>query len=52
MDYEKIKTKLLEIQGMMKDIPQECKGMSDTARDNRRKFIEVRIKIQELIDLL
>ena len=31
IDYEKIKDMLLEIQEMMRDIPQDCKGDSEDA---------------------
>ena len=31
MNYEKIKEKLLEIQEMMREVPQNCKGVSDAA---------------------
>lgn len=52
MDYEKIKKKLLEIQEMMSSIPEECRGMSDTARDSRRKYMSVKSTISNLIELL
>lgn len=52
MDYEKIKIKLLEIQEMMSEIPQDCKGNSDNARSNRVKYMRVKTKISDLITLL
>lgn len=52
MDYEKIKTKLLEIQEMMQEIPQDCKGMSDNAHNNRYKYFKVKKCICDLIDLI
>ena len=52
MDYEKIKTKLLEIQEIMSEIPQDCKGNSEDARYNRRKYIALKSKIMDLIEYL
>ena len=52
MDYGKIKTKLLEIQEMMSEIPQDCKGNSENARCNRRKYIAVKSMIRDLIEYL
>lgn len=52
MDYEKIKTKLLEIQEMMSEIPQDCKGMTDIAHDNRLKYLKVKRSIYNLIEIL
>ena len=52
MDYEKIKEKLLEIQEMMSEIPQDCKGNSEDARINRRKYITVKSKVRDLIEYL
>lgn len=52
MDYEKIKEKLLEIQEIMREIPQNCKGDSDMAMYHRRKYMEVKLEIQKLIDIL
>ena len=52
MDYEKIKEKLLEIQEMMSEIPQDCKGNSEDARINRRKYIAVKSKVRDLIEYL
>ena len=52
MDYEKIKEKLLEIQEMMSDIPQDCKGNSEDAHYNRRKYIAVKSMIRDLIKYL
>lgn len=50
MDYEKIKKKLLEIQEMMKEIPQDCKGNSEDARVRRRKYMGVKSMIRDLIE--
>ncbi len=52
MDYEKIKSKLLEIQEMLHEIPYDCKGMSDTAHDNRIKYLKVKKGIYNLIEIL
>lgn len=52
MDYEKIKTKLLEIQEMMSEIPQDCKGNSEDARCNRRKYIAIKSMVRCLIEYL
>ena len=52
MDYEKIKEKLLEIQKMMREVPQNCKGVSDDAFYHRRKYMKVKLEIQKLIDIL
>lgn len=52
MDYEKIKIKLLEIQEMMSEIPQDCKGNSEDARVNRHKYITIKAKIQDILDIL
>lgn len=52
MDYEKIKIKLLEIQEMMSEIPQDCKGKSEDARVNRHKYITIKAKIQDILDIL
>ncbi len=52
MDYEKIKNMLLEILKMMYDIPQDCKGNSEDARYNRRKYIAVKSMIRDLIEYL
>lgn len=52
MDYEKIKEKLLEIQEMMSEIPQDCKGNSEDARLNRRKYMAVKSMIRDLIEYL
>ena len=52
MDYEKIKSMLLEIQEMMAEIPQDCKGNSEDARCNRRKYIAVKSMIWSLIEYL
>ena len=52
MDYEKIKTKLLEIQEMMSEIPQDCKGNSENAHCNRRKYMTVKLMVSNLIEYL
>ena len=52
MDYEKIKEELLAIQDMMSEIPQDCKGNSEDARINRRKYIKIKSLISNLIDIL
>jgi hypothetical protein len=52
MDYEKIKIKLLEIQEMMSEIPQDCKGNSENARYNRMQYIMVKSKVRDLIQYL
>ena len=52
MDYEKIKTKLLEIQEMMSEMPQDCKGDSDDAKCNRGKYITVKAVVTDLINIL
>ena len=52
MDYEKIKEKLLEIEEIMSEIPQDCKGNSEDARCNRRKYIAVKSIIRDLIEYL
>ena len=52
MDYEKIKTKLLEIQEMMEEIPEDCKGNSEDARCNRRKYIAIKSMVRDLIEYL
>ena len=52
MDYEKIRIKLLEIQEMMSEIPQDCKGNSENARVNRHKYIAVKARIHDILDIL
>lgn len=52
MDYEKIKIKLLEIQEMMAEIPQDCKGNSKGASYNRRKYFAVKSMVRDLIEYL
>ncbi len=52
MDYENIKVKLLEIQEIMSEIPQDCKGNSEDACNNRRKYIKVKRAISDLIEIL
>lgn len=49
MVYEKIKEKLLEIQEMMSEIPQDCKGNSEDARCNRRKYMAIKSMVSDLI---
>lgn len=52
MDYEKIKTRLLEIQEMMQEIPQDCKGNYEDASSNRRKYMAVKSRVRDLIEYL
>ncbi|MBR1620746.1 MAG: hypothetical protein IJ669_01330 [Prevotella sp.] len=52
MDYEKIKIKLIEIQEMMSEIPQDCKGNSANARINRQKYMAIKSKINNLLEYL
>ena len=52
MTYEKIKSKILEVQKMMSEIPQECKGNSEEARCNRRKYIAIKSMVSNLIEAL
>ena len=52
MDYEKIKTKLIEIQEMMSEIPQDCKGNSEKTRVNRHKYMDIKSKINDLLNYL
>lgn len=52
MDYEKIKLHLLEIQEMMKEIPQDCKGSSEEACVRRRKYMGVKSMVRDLIEYL
>lgn len=52
MNYENIKAKLLEIQEMMSAIPQDCKGNTEGARSNRRKYLRVKSTIRDLIEYL
>lgn len=52
MNYEKIKKKLLEIQEMMEGIPQDCKGNSEDARINRRKYMAIKSRINDLLEYL
>ena len=52
MDYAKIKEKLLEIQEMMSEIPQDCKGNSANAHYNRMKYIAVKSRVSNLIEIL
>lgn len=52
VDYEKIKAKLLEIQEMMLEIPQDCKGNSENACCNRKKYIAVKSMIRDLLEYL
>ena len=50
MDYKKIKGKLLEIQEMMSEIPQDCKGNSDDAHCNRIKYMRIKSMVRDLIE--
>ena len=52
MNYEKIRTKLLEIQEMMSEIPQDCKGNSEDAHVNRHKYMKIKTKINDILDIL
>lgn len=52
MDYEKIKNKLLEIREMTSEIPQDCLGNSEDAHRNRVKYLAVKSKIRELLEIL
>lgn len=52
MDYKKIKNMLLEIQEMMRDIPQDCKGNSDNARLNRKKYLKIKRFVGVLIEIV
>lgn len=52
MDYEEIKIKLLEIEEMLHEIPEDCKGNSEDARYNRRKYVAVKSMIRDLIEYL
>ncbi len=52
MNYEKIKIKLLEIQEMMSEIPQNCKGNSENASINRHKYMTIKSKINDLLEML
>lgn len=52
MDYEKIKIKLLEIQEMMTEVPQDCKGSSEDAHSNRIKYTKVKSMVRNLIEYL
>ena len=45
MDYEKIKTKLLEIQEILHEIPEDCKGNSEYACVNKHKYITIKTRI-------
>ena len=52
MDYENIKIKLLEIQKMMSEIPQDCKGNSENSRINRQKYMTIKSRINDLLEHL
>ena len=52
MDYEKIKVKLLELQEMLSEIPQDCKGDSEDACVNRRKYMAIKSIIRDLIEYI
>ena len=49
---KKIKNKLLEIREMTSEIPQDCLGNSEEAHRNRVKYLAVRSKVQELLEIL
>lgn len=52
MNYEIIKEKLLEIQEMMREIPLNCKGNSEMAAIHRSKYMNVKRRVSELIEVL
>ena len=52
MNYDKIKEKLIEIQKMMSEIPQECKGMSEEAKKERRRYIAIKSMIADILEHL
>lgn len=49
IDYNEIKTKLLEIQELMSEIPQDCKGTSKDAHNNRIKYMRVKSMVKGLL---
>ena len=49
---EEIYSKLHELYELLKEIPEDCKGNSNDAHCNRRKYIAVKIRIHELIEML
>ena len=52
MNYDKIKEKLIEIQKMMSEIPQECKGMSEDAKKERRRYMAIKSMIADILEYL
>lgn len=52
MNYDKIKEKLIEIQNLMAEIPQECKGMSEEAKKERRRYIAIKSMIADILEHL
>lgn len=52
MNYDKIKEKLIEAYEMMSEIPQECKGMSEDAKNERRKYIATKSMIADILEYL
>ena len=45
---KEIEAKLLELNELLKTIPQECKGMENS--ENRQKYIKIKFAIHELIE--
>ena len=52
MNYDKIKKRLIEIQKMMSEIPQECKGMSENAKKEREKYMAIKSMVGDILDFL
>jgi len=52
MNYDKIKEKVIEIQEMMSEIPQECKGMSDDAKKERERYMAIKSMIADILEYL
>lgn len=52
MNYEEIKTKLLEIQEIMSEIPQDCKGDSEKARCNRKEYMIVKSMVKDISEYI
>ena len=44
-----IEMKLLELEELLRIIPQECKGNSPQASINRRKFVKITSTIHDLL---
>ena len=44
-----IEKKLLELWELLKEVPQECKGMEPSAYENRRRWMKIRSTVHELI---